>query len=82
MQVELRQADGKIDFPVSPPIALQRCTWPWTSPLMSLWLASGPQIRSLLLNKPGSGWQPFDPAALAADLPLPLDAALATAFRH
>jgi hypothetical protein len=82
MQVELRQADGKIDFPVSPPIALQRCTWPWTSPLMSLWLASGPQIRSLLLNKPGSGWQPFDPAALAADLPLPLDAALATAFRR
>lgn len=82
MQMELHQADGPIDFPLSPPVALQRCTWPWTSPLMSLWLAPGPRIRSLLLNKPGSGWQPFDPATLTANLPLPLDAALAMAFRR
>ena len=88
LQSELSRADGLIAFPLAREqqpmaqnLALQRGSWPWTSPLMSLWLAPGGRVRSLLLNPPGVSWQPFDPAELAPQLPLPASAALASAFR-
>ncbi|MCB8880334.1 hypothetical protein ACELLULO517_08825 [Acidisoma cellulosilytica] len=83
LHAELRRATGLIPFPPKTEVAiLSRDTWPWASPLMSVWFAPQRQVRSLLLNQPGSGVQPFDPASLAPHLPLPLDAALAAAFRR
>lgn len=46
----------------------QRNSWPWTSPLMSLWLAPGGAVRGLIANRPDTVWQPFDPATLAPRL--------------
>lgn len=47
-------------------LALTGFAWPWTAPLMSLWLAPGGGIRSVIANPPGFAWEPFDPQALAA----------------
>ena len=53
--------------------AMLRYTWPWTTPLMSFWLAPGPMVTTLIANPSGVTWQPFDPevmrGALEADGP-------------
>ncbi|MBW4022568.1 MAG: hypothetical protein HIU92_05405 [Proteobacteria bacterium] len=54
--------------------AMARYAWPWTTPLMSLWLAPGARIETIIANPPGYTWQPFDPEAMrpalaAADTP-------------
>lgn len=41
----------------------RRYAWPWTTPLMSLWLAPDPATTPLIANPPGIVWQPFDPYA-------------------
>ncbi|WP_459696369.1 hypothetical protein [Acidisoma sp. C75] len=43
---------------------LRDFSWPWSTPLMSLWLAPRPGLASLIANPPGGGWQPFPPAIL------------------
>lgn len=60
---------GVIPWPVavaelSPPQAqrLQRLSWPWTTPLMSLWLApAADPVTSLISNPPGTAWEPISP---------------------
>lgn len=44
--------------------ALTGCAWPWTASLMSLWLAPGGIVRSVIANPPGVVWEPFDPQSL------------------
>ncbi len=48
--------------------ALLRYSWPWTTPLMSVWLAPGPVIDTVIANPPGVIWQPFDPEGLQGAL--------------
>lgn len=48
--------------------AMARYAWPWTTPLMSLWLAPGSRVATIIANPPGVGWQPFDPEPLAPRL--------------
>jgi hypothetical protein len=48
--------------------ALYRYAWPWTTPLMSLWLAPGPAITTIITNPSGVTWQPFNPDALRSVL--------------
>ena len=45
--------------------ALTGFAWPWTAPLMSIWLAPGGEVRSLIANPPHIAWEPFDPQILA-----------------
>jgi hypothetical protein len=50
---------------LSPPQAqlLQRLSWPWTTPLMSLWLApAAAPLTSLISNPTGTVWEPIGPA--------------------
>ncbi len=50
-----------------PPIevaALRRYAWPWSTPLMSVWLTPGPAICTIIANPSGVTWQPFNPDAL------------------
>jgi hypothetical protein len=42
--------------------------WPWTAPLMSIWLAPGGAVRGLIANPPRIAWEPFDPRILAPRL--------------
>jgi hypothetical protein len=42
------------------PIAHNRQSWPWTTPLLSV-LWSGGCVRTVLLNRPGVEFEPFDP---------------------
>ena len=42
------------------PIAHNRQRWPWTTPLLSV-LWSGSCVRTVLLNRPGVEFEPFDP---------------------
>jgi hypothetical protein len=53
--------------------AALRYGWPWTTPLMSFWIAPGPMITSLIANPDEVTWQPFDPevmrSALTTDAP-------------
>lgn len=72
MQLILTEHRGVISWreawqsqPPAARAALDGFSWPWTTPLMSLWLAPGGQVSCLIANPPGSGWQPFDPARLA-----------------
>lgn len=44
--------------------ALTGFAWPWTAPLMSLWLAPAGRVRSVIANPPGVVWEPFDPQML------------------
>jgi hypothetical protein len=44
--------------------ALQRFAWPWTTPLMSLWLSPGPAVEAVIANPSDVAWQPFDPYAM------------------
>lgn len=41
--------------------ALTCFSWPWTTPLMSLWLAPGPIVTTIIANPTGIAWQPADP---------------------
>jgi hypothetical protein len=45
--------------------ALTGFAWPWTTPLMSIWLAPGGEVRSVIANPPGIAWEPFNPLGLA-----------------
>jgi hypothetical protein len=56
--------DALAKMPSGQAAALHRYAWPWTTPLMSLWLATGPMITTIITNPPGVTWQPFDPDAL------------------
>jgi hypothetical protein len=56
--------DALTKLPEPQASALRRYAWPWTTPLMSVWLAPGPAISTIIANPPGVGWQPFDPDAL------------------
>lgn len=44
--------------------AFAEYSWPWSTPLMSLWFAPQGGLTSLVANPPGGGWQPFPPAIL------------------
>jgi hypothetical protein len=48
--------------------ALQRFAWPWTTPLMSLWLSPGPALDAIIANPRSVAWQPFDPYAMQSIL--------------
>jgi hypothetical protein len=41
--------------------ALSRANWGWTMPDLSIVLAEGGQVRRIVLNPIGHGWQPWDP---------------------
>jgi hypothetical protein len=41
--------------------ALLRANWRWTMPDLSIVLAEGGQVRRIVLNPTGHGWQPWDP---------------------
>jgi hypothetical protein len=56
--------DALTRLPEPQEAALRRYAWPWTTPLMSLWLAPGPALSTIIANPPGLGWQPFDPDAM------------------
>ena len=66
--------DALARLPLAQGEALQRFSWPWTAPLMSLWLAPGPQVEAIIANPGPAAWQPFDPSVMmralgAADAP-------------
>jgi hypothetical protein len=66
--------DALARLPLAQAEALQRFSWPWTAPLMSLWLAPGPQVEAIIANPGPAAWQPFDPSVMmralrAADAP-------------
>ncbi len=44
--------------------AFEEYSWPWSTPLMSLWFTPQGGLTSLVANTPGSGWEPFPPAIL------------------
>jgi hypothetical protein len=44
--------------------ALRRYAWPWTTPLMSIWLTPGPTIATVIANPSGVTCQPFNPDVL------------------
>jgi hypothetical protein len=60
--------DALARLPAPQAEALQRFTWPWTTPLMSLWLAPGPAVDAIIANPRGVAWQPFDPYAMRSAL--------------
>ena len=60
--------DALARLPSTQATALLRYSWPWTTPLMSVWLAPGPTISTIITNPPGVAWQPFDPEALRSAL--------------
>jgi hypothetical protein len=69
------------EIPAPEARALQSFRWPWTTPLISLWLTpAGEPIRSLISNAPGVSWEPASPAIqnalLAKDPPPDLGTAL------
>jgi hypothetical protein len=56
--------DALAHVPTPQASVLLRYAWPWTTPLMSVWLAPGPVISTIITNPPGVAWQPFDPEAV------------------
>ena len=60
--------DAVAKLPVRQASALGRYAWPWSTPLMSVWLAPGPAITTIIANPPGVTWQPFNPEALRQTL--------------
>ena len=52
------------DLPPREAHAMSRYAWPWTTPLMSLWLAPGSRVATVIANPPGVAWQPFAPEAM------------------
>jgi hypothetical protein len=56
--------DALARLPPPKATALRLYSWPWTTPLMSVWLATGPTIETIIANPPGVTWQPFDPDSL------------------
>lgn len=52
-------------LPAAGRASFARFAWPWTTPLMSLWLVPGGTVGSIIANPPGTAWQPFAPEALA-----------------
>jgi hypothetical protein len=53
------------ELPSKKAASLDRFTWPWTNPLMSLVLAPPGPIGTVLANRSTTGWQPFDPGDAA-----------------
>ncbi len=60
--------DALAHLPAPQAEALQRFGWPWTTPLMSLWLSPGPVVDTIIANPPGVAWQPFDPYMMRSTL--------------
>ena len=60
--------DALAKLPASQSSALRLYAWPWTTPLMSVWLTPGSEIATIIANPPGVVWQPFDPEAMRAAL--------------
>ncbi len=56
--------DALAKLPPQQALALRRYAWPWSTPLMSVWLAPGPVIATIIANPSGVTWQPFNPYAL------------------
>jgi hypothetical protein len=80
MRTALKQSQGVVpwrdavaNLPPAQETAALRYGWPWTTPLMSFWIAPGPMITTLIANPDAVTWQPFDPevmrSALTADAP-------------
>ena len=61
-------SDALAKLPARQASSLRRYAWPWTTPLMSVWLAPGPAISTIIANPPGVTWQPFDPKSLRGAL--------------
>jgi hypothetical protein len=64
--VPWRQALARL--PAAQAETLARLSWPWTTPLMSLWLAPGPVVDAVIANPEPVVWQPFDPEKLRGAL--------------
>jgi hypothetical protein len=60
--------DALARLPAPQAAALQRFAWPWTTPLMSLWLSPGPAVDAIIANPRNVAWQPFDPYAMRSSL--------------
>jgi hypothetical protein len=60
--------DAVAKLPPTQAAALRRYAWPWSTPLMSVWLAPGPAIGTMIANPAGVTWQPFNPETLRAAL--------------
>jgi len=60
--------DAVAKLPPTQAAALRRYAWPWSTPLMSVWLAPGPAIGTIIANPAGVTWQPFNPETLRAAL--------------
>jgi hypothetical protein len=60
--------DALARLPAPQALALQRFAWPWTTPLMSLWLSPGPAVDAIIANPRSVAWQPFDPYAMRSSL--------------
>ena len=60
--------DALATLPSPQAAALRRYAWPWSTPLMSVWLAPGPAITTIIANPSGVTWQPFNPDTLGSAL--------------